>query len=117
MLPKHLFPYSFPTGSNYICNPPVSNTDIDAMFLVADLTQIHPILLELGWTVCGITEYALGGIWSAYRKGTDNAILTDDLNHYMNMFKATEIAKERNLLNKADRITLFHSICGPMHGR
>ena len=100
---------SFPTGSSYICNPPVTNTDIDEMFYVTDLNVAHTQLLATGWTVCGGAEYERKE-WSAYRSGRNNALLTDNPKYFLAMYHATETAKVLNLQSKADRIALFAHI-------
>ena len=115
MIPSYLYRVSFPTGSSYICNPPVTNTDIDEMFLVDDLQEVNFQLTGLGWTKCGLEEETYQdkpSHWAAYRKENMNALLTTDLKYFMNFFKATEEAKHLNLLNKEDRIALFQKILG-----
>ena len=115
MIPSYLYKVSFPTGSNYICNPPVTNTDVDEMFLVDDLQEVNFQLTGLGWTKCGLEEETYQdkpSHWAAYRKENMNALLTTDLKYFMDFFKATEEAKHLNLLNKEDRIALFQKILG-----
>lgn len=112
MIPKELFVMSFPTGSRYICNPPVLDTDNDEMFLVYSLDETHDVLTKNGWARCGNSEYALDGKWAAYRKGFDNALITDDYDHYTKFEAATELAKKRNLLTKTSRCILFDIIVG-----
>lgn len=106
MIPFYLYTLSCKTGSNYICNPPVTNTDIDELFLVTDLEKSINTLINLGWERCGKEEYGIGN-WVAYRKGNLNALLTNDYNYFMQFLKATEEAKRLNLLEKKDRISLF----------
>ena len=116
MIPKHLYMMSFPTGSSYICNPPVTWTDIDEMFYVYDLVETEQELLKDGWKKCGIAEYAIDN-WAAYRKGINNALVTSNRNHYDKFEAATELAKKRNLLKKEDRITLFNTVVGAQHAK
>ena len=116
MIPSHLYITSFLTGSNYICNPPVTDTDIDQMFLVHSLDETDYELTELGWKKCGNDEYATDD-WSAYRKGNLNALITSSKNHYDKFEAATELAKKRNLLNKVDRVNLFNTIVGKQHAK
>ena len=113
MIPSYLYTATFPTGSNYICNPPVTDTDIDQMFLVTNLNTTEQYLMDNGWKICGVTEYARTN-WAAYRKENLNALITDDPDHFAKFYHATELAKERNLLKKEDRIELFNKICGQM---
>ena len=115
MIPSYLYKVSFPTGSNYICNPPVTNTDVDEMFLVDDLQEVNFQLTGLGWTKCGLEEETYQdkpSHWATYRKENMNALLTTDLKYFMDFFKATEEAKHLNLLNKEDRVALFQKILG-----
>lgn len=115
MIPSYLYKVSFPTGSNYICNPPVTNTDVDEMFLVDDLQEVNFQLTGLGWTKCGLEEETYQdkpSHWAAYRKENMNALLTTNLKYFMDFFKATEEAKHLNLLNKEDRVALFQKILG-----
>ena len=118
MIPSYLYLNSFPTGSNYICNPPVTDTDIDYMFLVHNLQETKTTLLNDGWTLCGVNEddqYDIdGNDWMAFRKGTDNALCTTNMKYYLDFYKATEEAKRLNLLKKEDRIALFQKITGRM---
>ena len=106
MIPSYLYTASFPTGSSYICNPPVLDTDIDQMFLVDDLEKVSQVLEKLGWKRCGKEEYNVDK-WVAYRKDNLNALLTDNLDHFNKFLQATEEAKKLNLLDKKDRIALF----------
>ena len=115
MIPSYLYKVSFPTGSSYICNPPVTNTDVDEMFLVDDLQEVNFQLTGLGWTKCGLEEETYQdkpSHWAAYRKENMNALLTTNLKYFMDFFKATEEAKHLNLLNKEDRVALFQKILG-----
>jgi hypothetical protein len=115
MIPSYLYKVSFPTGSNYICNPPVTNTDVDEMFLVDDLQEVNFQLTGLGWKKCGLEEETYQDTpshWAAYRKENMNALLTTNLKYFMDFFKATEEAKHLNLLNKEDRVALFQKILG-----
>jgi len=106
MIPSYLYMISFPTGSSYICNPPVLDTDIDVMHLVYDMEEVNKELLKDGWTLCGQDEYALG-VWAAYRKDKLNALVTTSKKYFDKFFNATQEAKKLNLLKKEDRINLF----------
>lgn len=116
MIPSHLYCIAFDTGSAYICDPPVTDTDIDKMHLVYSLDETEKELLNLGWKRCGINEYAVTG-WAAYRKDNLNALVTDNKHHYDKFEAATELAKKRNLLKKTERIKLFNTICGQQHAK
>ena len=116
MIPSYLYSNTFPTGSNYICNPPVTNTDIDQMFLVYNLEETKKTLLKDGWTLCGhdaIDQYPEGyDDWYALRKDNLNALITNNMDYYLKFYEATETAKKLNLLDKKDRIELFQKITG-----
>ena len=109
-LPETLYISYFLTGSSYICNPPVTTTDIDYMYYVNDLEQAVDALHKQDFLLCGREEYEFIG-WTAMRKGNINLILTDNLVYYNKFEAATELAKKRNLLEKKDRIELFRQIC------
>ena len=116
MIPSYLYKVSFPTGSSYICNPPVTNTDVDEMFLVDDLQEVNFQLTGLGWKKCDLDDdekYSdKPSHWAAYRKENMKALLTTNLKYFMDFFKATEEAKHLNLLNREDRVALFQKILG-----
>ena len=113
MIPSHLYSTSFPTGSNYICNPPVTNTDIDTMYLVYNLQEAHHCLIRNNWEPClsedkKDTYQDLNISMLAYRQGIHNALITESEAYFLDFYKATEEAKKLNLLNKEDRIKLFN---------
>lgn len=101
---------SHPTGSRYICNPPVLTTDNDTVFLV------NSIDYELGLMEEGFTskdseiEYDTRSLFQSWRKDIDNYIVTMDQRFYEDYVLATEGAKALNLTNKDDRIKLFKAI-------
>lgn len=97
------------TGSNYICNPPVTNTDVDYIILVGDWELAHQWMLENDFVTCGEDSYG-GNLFEAFRKGNLNYIITYDLVFYDRFCAATELAKLKNLKYKSDRIALFKSI-------
>lgn len=106
---------SYPTGSRYICNPPVMDTDKDTVFLVNGFYDFAQMLRDDGWEDCGI-QYEGIGEFQAFRKGEDNYIVTEDPEFFKCYVKATEAAKALNLLNKDDRITLFQTVYLAGHG-
>lgn len=97
------------TGSNYICNPPVTDTDIDTVILVR--SGYEHSLQELGWQYqMSDIEYEAMGSFTSWRKGNKNYIVTQDKDFYDKFVKATRCAKILNLMNKQDRIMLFSMI-------
>ena len=101
---------SFPTGSNYICNPPVDNTDIDYMVLLPkdNKTLVQLNLYGKQWEHCG-ENYGEDdkSNFMAFRKGKYNLILTDNPLYFQLFRDATTLAKKLNLLEKQQRVALF----------
>jgi hypothetical protein len=106
-----------PTGSREICNPPPTETDQDYIVLVKE-DFFGDFICELGsvdWETEGseiFDEYdpARGPEWKSMRHGEVNIIATPDAQFYRRFVAATEFAKKLNLLEKADRITLFQAV-------
>ena len=105
---------SYPTGSRYICNPPPMDTDNDTVYLVNGYYNWGLSLLKDGWEQCG--EYQFGGQFTAFRKGVENYIVTEDEQFFERYVCATEAAKALNLLDKEDRIKLFQAVGGASTG-
>ena len=105
----------WPTGSNYICSPPVEDTDIDyVVFVKGTLQSAKAYLHNEGWNLCG-KEYDEGSTeWFAMRKGKDNYIVMNDQERFSKWVNATELAKKLNLTNKDHRILLFNTIIDGM---
>ena len=96
------------TGSSYICDPPVLNTDIDILTLSREGD-----LSEHGWERCSGEEYEMGSedfSFQAWRKGKYNLIVTSNREYYYSFLLATKLAKKLNLKEKEQRITLFNYI-------
>lgn len=107
--PFNLFESAFQTGSSVICNPPVTNTDIDFMFYTRDMAKFEAHLLKQGWKRGG-SGFETESNWIALRKDNLNYLLTDDNAYYEKFETATKLATKLNLLDKQQRITLFHFI-------
>lgn len=98
-----------PTGSNYICDPPVTDTDVDWVVLVTDRGKVITELDHLGWDYT--YDYVGGhGDFTSVRRGEINLILVDDKKEFDLWVKATEEAKRLNLRNKQERIDLFSRV-------
>ncbi len=97
------------TGSRYICNPPVMNTDADLILLVEDREAYGIEAGRWGFGLCGKYE-SHSSNFDAYRVGVVNLIVTDNLVWYFRFAAATELAKQMNILEKSNRIDLFHTI-------
>ena len=99
----------WPTGSRYICNPPVTDTDNDTVALVEK--GYENCFMSCGWSSsCTDVEYDTEGLFRSWRNGDENYIVTTDEEFYNRFVKATELAKKLNLLNRSDRVLLFQSI-------
>ena len=110
-----------PTGSFYICNPQVLNTDKDYIVLVKDLNTSQPKLQELNYvpSVADSDEYDLEaeGGFMCYRKDDINLIVTEDEKFFAKFWEATTVAKQLNLKEKHDRIYLFkYVLYGTLEG-
>ena len=107
-----------PTGSRFICDPPVLDTDDDWIILVEDLEYAKYKAARLDWYSAGSGYYREGSdheelgpfVSMRHSEGNSNYIFTDDAEFYDRYVAATLLAKKYNLLNKADRIQLFHAV-------
>lgn len=107
-----------PTGSRFICDPPVLDSDDDWVILVEDLEYAKYKAARLDWYSEDDGYYRadsgseeLGPFVSLrHSEGSSNYIFTDDAEFYDRYVAATLLAKKHNLLNKVDRIQLFHTV-------
>lgn len=104
-IPDNLCQEVAPTGSSYICNPPVLNTDIDFVILSADWDKLHDWCEQNAFKT-NFEDYAIEEFRS-YKRGPINLIVTDDPTWYKRFAKATNLAKQLNLLDKQQRVDLF----------
>jgi hypothetical protein len=105
-----------PVGSRRTCNPPPTDTDDDWLLSFKD-HNAYPViatLLDMEWSGCGDREYLATqcGHCRAWRKGDVNIILAFDHLWFDKFILSTRIAKNLNLMDKADRITLFKTVRG-----
>lgn len=112
-----VFKKAEPTGSKFICSPPVLDTDEDWIVLVDDLGITHKYLDSEGYVVGGsfwvdaeTKNKSFPNYWWSYKKGKQNLIITKSEVFYNKFVLATYVAKKLNLLKKEDRITLFQAI-------
>lgn len=109
---------AWPTGSRYICNPPVTNTDDDYVLFVEDIKAAYLELLDTNWTIGGANNasYAVEDIdnWFSAKKHINgeviNYIVVGDQETFSKWVTATELCKKLNLLKKEDRIALFEVV-------
>lgn len=102
-----------PVGSRIVCNPPPTDTDQDWLCLLhknINQSDFLGVLQGQGWQIGG--SMPLGSDWTSVRLGEDNLILTKSIIYFDGFMKATAICKEKNLLDKKDRIAVFDKILG-----
>lgn len=93
------------TGSSFICDPPVLNTDIDVVVWGTRLSDQE--LLRDGWDYGG--NYGRGrGV--SFKKGVHNIILVDSQVLFYKWVGATYVAKLLNLRDKQDRVDMFEAL-------
>lgn len=105
----------FKSGSQVICNPPPENSDHD--YFVKRLYGAgfpNVILRLLGFTHdlerSDGSHYAYDEKkFSSWRNGNINIIVADP-DTFISTWRATQLAKERNLLDKKERIALFERV-------
>ena len=99
----------WPTGSRYICSPPVLTTDDDYVVLVE--AGWEPELTEKGFTYTPTElQYVSMGSFVSLRKGDINYIVTQSQVFFDRFRAATELAKSLNLSDKNERVALFRSV-------
>lgn len=111
----HFVDEIWPTGSHYICSPPVTNTDRDFVILprMAFENKLDKALLNLGF-VCNTKEYykdtSTKDKFTSYKLGNLNFIVVYEYNVFEKWKLATELAKKLNLTLKIDRVNLFETL-------
>lgn len=110
-----------PTGSRYICNPPVMDTDEDWAVLIDNylVDEFIRSAEDAGYYRTN-REYAgsgIGGHLITFRHPDNpiNLIVHLDDEQFDAFAEATLIAKEENLTDKADRIALFEKLRTRVH--
>lgn len=103
---------SFTCGSAFVCNPPVLDTDLDAVVAVeGNSCAIWDTLKPLGYTNCSKSgENYPGDDHCIVRKGRMNFIIVTTPTRYEQWKKATDICKALNLTDKADRVVVYQII-------
>lgn len=111
-----------PTGSSFICDPPVLDTDEDFVLYTATPKVFREELEALGYVYsnkdiekykAGKTDpFALYNSFDAYRhpNNKDNLIVVKSADDFLKWKVATLLAKELNLTNKDHRIMLFRVV-------
>ena len=105
----------FQTGSRAICNPPPQDTDDDYL-VYQDIPfanqdgDIESFLDKNGFK--SETEEYEGDetLFSSWRRGKLNIILTTDHGFAQKHIAATKVCRELNLLEKSQRIMVFQAV-------
>lgn len=112
----------FESGSRVICDPPVEDTDHDIVIYTDAKYILQKELESLGYTYSNkdVEKYKLKqtdpfqmyNSFDAYRHpDTDeNLVVVNSTADYLRWKVATLVAKQLNVTNKDDRITLFRAI-------
>ena len=111
-LQKFLVQPPLPVGSRVTCDPPVLDTDEDFLCLVrqdapegwCDWPQEGSIILDVANSLPVDEQFI------PYRHGSINLITTRSRVFYRRFVAASACAKRFNLLDKADRVTLFQAV-------
>lgn len=112
-IPNSLWTGIYKTGSSVICDPPVLDTDIDFIIHTTDMEGLLRFLRENNYcsSITDEGEYELETEgFECLRHGNINLILTENRVFYSRWVRATQLAKQFNLLKKTDRISLFQEV-------
>lgn len=112
-IPQDLWDGIYQTGSSVICNPPITDTDIDYVIYTNKEYELDTFLKSKGYTksCAEKEEYDLENEgFSCYRLNNINLIITTNREWYLKWVLATEVARKLNLKVKADRVMLFKAI-------
>lgn len=107
---------SFTCGSAFVCNPPVLDTDLDAVVAVAgNSCEIWAALEPLGYTNCSkVGEDYPEDDHCIVRKGRMNFIIVTTPECYEQWKKGTDICKCLNLTDKAERVAVYQILRGEL---
>lgn len=106
---KSVYNFVLPTGSYFMCNPRVTNTDIDFVcygYKVSVNTNIFRLFEYTGVDYGNRNEE----MFFTYRYLNFNLIEVLNYSFFLRWKLATEECTKRNLLNKEDRIKLFDDV-------
>jgi len=100
------------TGSNWTCDPPVTDTDIDYICLVDNTNDFMETAIGAapGGYAQGSFRHTDPRLLRSIRFENINFIVTDTSEFYRRFVAATSVAKLLNLQAKADRIALFQAV-------
>lgn len=98
------------TGSNYICNPPVTDTDVDYVVLCPVKEDFLSEAAHHGWEVHSDEDYPEDDDFCSVRNGNVNLIVTESIEFYGRFVTATELCKRLNTMEKSERVSIFQGI-------
>ena len=98
------------TGSRVVCDPPVTDTDLDTVVLVQHVAAAYSYLLAAGWNNPGARS--LQGVFPfvSLRNGVHNYILTDNPDLYARFRAYTVVATRLKVSRKQDRVLLAQAV-------
>jgi len=94
------------TGSRYIYNPPVLNTDAD--FVIQEDSRFIPT--KNGFKTTRQSDEYGSADFDTYRNGEINLIVVHSRTSFMKWEVATAAAKQLNIKDKKKRIELFQGV-------
>lgn len=97
-----------PTGSRYICNPPVMDTDEDYICFIFEDDKLTKAGFDK--TSSEGEEYEGLSEFTTWRYKHYNLVVTENREFFDLFVSATEKAKEKNILDKNERIKLFQEV-------
>jgi hypothetical protein len=105
-------------GSRVTCDPAPMHTDQDWLVYVAesDYDRFAADLIKTGWVVGGslipadVNTLPGQDRFNSFTSGEHNIIATCSVDFHQRFLSASSAAKKLNLLDKAERITLFQSV-------
>ncbi len=112
-IPQDLWDGIYQTGSSVICDPPVTDTDIDYVIYTNEEVKLDTFLKCKGFTksCADEQEYDLEEEgFTCYRRENINLIIINERSWYRKWVLATKVARKLNLKVKADRVMLFRAI-------
>jgi hypothetical protein len=96
------------TGSSVICNPPVTDTDIDVVIFVNKLSKFHSDIDKISYAYHDSMYSSPFGVnVEAYTYKNYNFIVTSNHNTFKKFKWATALATKLNIKDKAERAALF----------
>lgn len=109
-IPKELYENMIQTGSSIICNPPVTDTDIDFVIYTKNFDRLLEWLMKEGFKQTSKDGYDINDesvFFCCFRKNEVNLIVVVDKEFFNKWVEATILAIRLNLRSKEQRVELF----------